>query len=248
MNMNPYRTIFLLLFVSTSCAISAQTGLQDRQSRVDIRSSKIRLEPKPSYQEIRIAAVREIRHALNKADTKNADSLVGAAVTKVLVQNIFPAWYGTPWDFNGHTNTPDTSTVACGYFVSTTLKHIGFNLNRYKLAQQASMIVTKSLDPHGIETLWEKPVTELVTYFKSKPPGLWTVGLSYHVGFLHWDGFDLYFIHSNYLDPVAVVKEKALESEALGQSTVFCLGNITHNPWLMKKWQNGSVIPILHSD
>ncbi len=55
-----------------------------------------------------------------------------------LIDSIFPAWYDTPWDFNGISNVPGEGEIACGYFVSTTLKHAGFNLNRYKLAQQGA--------------------------------------------------------------------------------------------------------------
>ncbi|WP_346883237.1 hypothetical protein [uncultured Algibacter sp.] len=42
-----------------------------------------------------------------------------------LINDIVPHWYGTTWDFNGHTNIPNQGDIACGYFVSTTLKHIG---------------------------------------------------------------------------------------------------------------------------
>ena len=38
-----------------------------------------------------------------------------------LADSVFPAWYGTKWDFNGHTNVPKEGLIACGYFVSTTL-------------------------------------------------------------------------------------------------------------------------------
>ena len=49
-----------------------------------------------------------------------------------LVDSIFPYWYGTEWDFNGITESPRKGEIACGYFVSTTLKHMGIRLNRYK--------------------------------------------------------------------------------------------------------------------
>jgi hypothetical protein len=236
-------TAFLVLLAGFGQSIIGQSSIQAKAHDLEVREAK---EPirKASYSQVRKAAKKDVKTAVDGATGSKADSLAGAAMTKALVEKIFPAWYGTPWDFNGHTNTPDTGEVACGYFVSTTLKHMGFNLNRYKLAQQASMIGTKSLDPHENESFWGKSVDKLVEYFKPRPAGLWTVGLSYHVGFLYWDGAELYFIHSSYLDPVAVVREKALESEALAQSNVFCLGNITHNQWLMRKWRTGEFISI----
>jgi hypothetical protein len=175
-----------------------------------------------------------------------SDSLA-SLITTQLVDEIFPRWYGCPWEFSGHTNSPDTSTVACGYFVSTTLKHAGFNLNRYKLAQQASSIGVMSLDPADYHVIRSGKLSDLYDYFENKPAGLWTVGLSCHVGFLFWDSSELFFIHSNYLDPVAVEREKASESEALAQSRVYWLGNITHNPSLIKDWKDETAIVIKSS-
>jgi hypothetical protein len=49
------------------------------------------------------------------------------------------------WDYNGYTNTPKNGVIACGYFVSTTLKHFGFNLNRYDVAKKYSSSIVKTL-------------------------------------------------------------------------------------------------------
>src|SRR5690606_907796 len=56
--------------------------------------------------------------------------------TLKLLNEIIPYWYGTEWDFEGHTAIPNEGKIACGYFVSTTLRDMGLNINRYKLAQQ----------------------------------------------------------------------------------------------------------------
>ncbi len=53
--------------------------------------------------------------------------------------SIFPHWIGTKWDYNGYTNEPgEDKLIACGYFVSTSLKHMGFNWNRFDLAKMYS--------------------------------------------------------------------------------------------------------------
>lgn len=62
-----------------------------------------------------------------------------------LTTAVFPAWYGTPWDFNGISETPGEGLIACGYFVSTTLKQVGFNLNRYRVAQADATTIAKTL-------------------------------------------------------------------------------------------------------
>jgi len=39
-------------------------------------------------------------------------------VTGFIYKEIFPSWYGTPWNFNGTTEVPQQGKIACGYFVS----------------------------------------------------------------------------------------------------------------------------------
>lgn len=57
--------------------------------------------------------------------------------TTHLVDRIIPHWYGTPWSFGGHTAVPNKGEIACGYFISTTLRDMGIKLNRYRLAQKS---------------------------------------------------------------------------------------------------------------
>ena len=170
--------------------------------------------------------------------------LAAQTLTTYMVDSIFPHWYGRPWTFEGHTNRPDQGEVACGYFVSTTLKHAGMNLNRYRLAQLAATVGTKALDP-TMHTLRNISPEQLKEHFaKNKKKGLYAVGLSYHAGFLYWDNEELYFIHSNYMGPGAVEREIAVESDALEQSTVYCIGQITHNKALIAKWLKQQEIKI----
>ena len=118
---------------------------------------------------------------------KNTTDSLSIFLEEVLVNNIFPYWYGTPWEFNGHTDVPNKGKIACGYFVSTTLKHLGFNLNRYKLAQQLPVHEAKTIslgepileiDNDDFEVCLEKIKTSLTE-------GIYFVGLeASHVGFL----------------------------------------------------------------
>ena len=63
-----------------------------------------------------------------QSDLISMDS-IGEYFEKQIVNGIVPYWYGTPWSFEGHTNQPHQGEIACGYFVSTTLKHMGLNIN-----------------------------------------------------------------------------------------------------------------------
>ena len=94
-------------------------------------------------------------------------------LTEYLYQDIFNHWYTTKWSFEGHTETPKQGTVACGYFVSTTLRDVGFNLNRYKLAQknpenEAKVIACGT----SIEKLQNVSKQELKKYFLKQKNGV----------------------------------------------------------------------------
>lgn len=161
-----------------------------------------------------------------------------AFLEKKIVEGLIPQWYGTEWDFNGYTATPQQGKIACGYFVSTLLKHAGFNLNRYRLAQKDALSIIRTIScgekTHefwGInrDTFLKKAKNELKS-------GIFVIGLSSHVGFLYKKGEDIWFIHANYRDPIAVIREKASESDALNDSNVFILTAISGNKALMKAW------------
>jgi len=165
-----------------------------------------------------------------------------------LVNQIIPYWYGTPWDFNGHTNIPNKGKIACGYFVSTTLKHLGLNLNRYKLAQQLPIHEAKSLSL-GKEVLeingenFEKSFEKIKTTLKN---GIYFIGLDgSHVGFILKRKKEIFFIHSNYGTPQEVVIERAKESEVLKSFTHFYISELSTNTKLMKHWKTNTNIPVI---
>lgn len=155
-----------------------------------------------------------------------------------LVNGIIPHWYGTPWEFNGHTDVPGEGEIACGYFVSTTLLHAGFNLNRYKLAQQSAYNEIKTLQTTGsVHKLINKDVDELVELAQSSlKEGLYVIGLDFHVGYLLKWKEEVYFVHSNYWYPSQVIVEYAKTSVALMGSASYYIGEVTTNKALLKKW------------
>lgn len=191
-----------------------------------------------TYTETRL----KIKESLIKAAGRFDDSL-GEHLSKIMSDNIFPYWYGTAWDYNGITEIPGSGKIACGYFVSTTLKHVGFNLNRYKLSQLYSHAIVKTLCKdlyiyHSVE--------KVVSHLMLSEDRLYVVGLDNHVGFLLKEGEDIYFIHSTYLSPGCVVKERAEVSAALNTSSKYVLGNLSGNDEILKKWVKGEVIGLKH--
>lgn len=157
---------------------------------------------------------------------------------------VFDHWMGTAWDFNGITTEPLKDAIACGYFVSTPLQQLGFNLNRYRLAQQYSHSIVNSLCATGSIKKYND-IEKVLQRVKSKADQLYVVGLDYHVGFLANIKGEAWFIHSDFYT-VQVVKEKAADSPALNSSQLFVLGNLLgDNHVLVQKWLKGTVVEVV---
>ena len=170
---------------------------------------------------------------------ENKDSVLlvaGEYLENKLCHEVYRHWEGTPWDFSGYTNTPQKGVIACGYFVSTTLKHTGLNLNRYKMAQQSALSEVKTLDKN--HKYYTGDLEGFIKYAeKNLNDGLYIIGLSNHVGYLHIKKCEMNFIHSNYYDPGnGVTKERVEDSQALLFNTDFVVGEISGNKNLIKKF------------
>lgn len=193
-----------------------------------------------AYQKV-LQQLNAERVALNKKkDQSNLSTQCSDLLYTTLVKEIFPAWYNTPWDFNGTSNIPGKGEIACGYFVSTTLKHAGFNLNRYRLAQQAASVIASAFCPKKRIKRFQH-VIQILNYLSQQPNGVFIVGLDYHVGFIVVENKEVYFVHSDYYN-LKVVKEKAKDSAAFTSSEIYVLGEITSNKELMNKWLKGTKI------
>ena len=218
------RVIIMFMLVSAVGSVFSQTTKTYNQHLAVILSEKGKL--KTSY----IGGDSIKQHKL-VSTTKDY-------IYTQLIDNIFPSWYGTEWDYNGYSNIPQKGVIACGYFVSTTLKHIGFKLNRYKLAQQYSSGIVRSLCDN-IQYVRNNDTNKLFQYINNHPNQLYVVGLDNHVGFISKEESGIYFIHSSYLEPVEVIKEKAELAEALIGSNLFVLGHLSENKTIIKAWLLG---------
>ena len=166
----------------------------------------------------------------------------GSCLRKSLTDQIYPCWYGTEWDFNGITETPCQGKIACGYFVSTTLKHAGINVNRYKLAQKYSHAIVKSV---CTDVKVYNSFEDMITRLKGSTDDIYVVGLDNHVGVLSKQGEEIYFIHSSFVYPSYVQREPAESSIVLGGSNIYVLGNMTSNTALLKSWLMGTTVKVL---
>jgi hypothetical protein len=227
LSVSALNVCFLLLLAANSAP--AQTYADSRQSLATRRNELAR-----RYAQ---AAPRDRDDILREA---------GAWLREALDQELFPHWYGTQWDFYGTTETPREGKIACGYFVTTLLRDAGFQLERARLAQQASeKIILSLVRPAFVQRFRNAPLADFVAAVKHKGAGLYVVGLDNHVGFILHDGQETYFVHSSYGDPQEVVKEIAAESAILGGSRYRVLGALTADEQLLAKLLNGSKIRVL---
>ncbi|HSE23376.1 MAG TPA: hypothetical protein VLB68_17035 [Pyrinomonadaceae bacterium] len=176
----------------------------------------------------------QIANAAQKAEVM---AQARTLVTRTIYSEIFPSWYGTAWDFNGTTEVPQQGKIACGYFVSTVLRDAGWNVQRARLAQQASenIILSLTTDPH-VKRFRRVAITDFVAAVKKWGPGIYVVGLDIHTGFIVNTGDEVYFIHSSYVEPYRVVREKASESRILAASNYRVLGKLTDDDVFIEKW------------
>jgi len=166
-----------------------------------------------------------------------------AALLSAIDQDLFPAWYGTRWEFYGATETPGVGAIACGYFVSTVLRDAGLKVERVKLAQQYSEWIVKTLVPKSLTWRFSNvPQEEVVARVrKAGGDGLYVVGLDYHVAFLRLDGDRADLCHSAVFEPVAVVCEPAATSAGMA-SGYHVVGKLFSDE-LVLKWLKGTAIP-----
>lgn len=227
------RVLFILSFLvyyngTCFCQTNNNSGLTDAKTRTT--SNLQFIHQNESYKNS-IARIKRERSEMYKNNT-SIDSCKDYFM-KQFEYVVFPKWIGTAWDYNGYTNTPGADKlIACGYFVSTTLKHMGFNWNRYDLAKMYSTdIVDKSCE----EIIDIKDISSLEKHIYSKPNNLYIVGLDSHVGFILKNDQGAFFIHSNYYGAVGPQKENLLDSPALNDSQRFYLGTLLTEKTI-KKW------------
>lgn len=232
------KQLILLFFIFLLGNTNAQIKIED------LRNGK-------TYQQ----SLNDWKTRLEKYRIKyqNSDEMVrdvildnlGLELEKQLLTETFHYWVGTTWDFNGYTNIPGQGEIACGYFVSTPLKHLGFNLNRFKLAQKSALEGSQRLcGKENVIVKYNMEPVDLKNYFKKNLiRGIYKIGLANHTGFLYFDDEELYFIHSHYGTPYSVVIEKFVDSE-VSSSTIYTIAPISQNRELMRKLITNEFIPI----
>lgn len=84
----------------------------------------------------------------------------------------------------------------------------------------------------------------LQSILAAEPDGLFVIGLDNHIGYLLKRKTEMFFLHSSYLDPVAVVLEKASESDALAGHENYLLARLSGNEELVEQWLTKAEIKV----
>lgn len=156
---------------------------------------------------------------------------------------LMPHWYGTAWDFNGTTETPGDGEIACGYFVSTILRDAGFAVERYRLAQQASQKIIRSLtDADHMVSFHGGEYADFVNGMQRLGEGLYIIGLDRHVGFIVQIDGEAFFVHSDGGANRCVVKEPIEDAVVLQRSRYRIVGRISADDALIGRWLSGEEI------
>ncbi len=246
-----HKIIFFVSLMIVACKYKAVKPTSEVLEKIEIENKAldtasfgIKTTPRKLAYKTLKNEIQAARISLKKAYFSEKISLdsVQQYFENQLLNGLIPYWYGTPWSFEGHTDRPQEGEIACGYFVSTTLKHMRLAINRYKMAQKSPLEEAKYLNEGEEPTIIKaetakEAIAEILVQF---PSGLLFVGLEQsHVGYLLIRKNTLFFIHSNYHEPAEVILELASESPVFNSFSTFYLVPISNNEALVKRWLIG---------
>jgi len=238
----------LMIFSLTNCQYEPKISNENQQT--NNQQASLIIEPSKEkeaididehlkkYEELKSRILKHKSSLKSRSDIEQSEKIELAQeyLTTMLVDTIFPYWIGTTWDFNGHTDDPLVGEIACGYFVSTTIRHLDVKINRYKVAQKAaSDIITELCDASSISKF--NSMEKLENHLSAvKDNELFIIGLDYHVGFIYRKDGESYFAHSNYEELKGVEIVPVENCFALESSNYYVLGSFTENAELAKNW------------
>jgi hypothetical protein len=160
-----------------------------------------------------------------------------AYLLSTIASEMFPSWYGTTWDFNGTCTEPGNGSIACGYFVTTVIRDMGFVIPRTKWAQIASEELIKNITAkNNIKRYSSTPILKVESAISTWGKGLYIAGLDSHVGFILNYGDSIRFVHSNYYDAATGVCSQEFDSNnPLKDSGYRVIGKILDDD-MVERW------------
>ncbi len=189
------RQIFLLLTLTSILLAPARALGHGGESYAKLRQELAAASPGLRQ------AVSRARGAHRKAAVQRLrDALLGR------IDRLHSRWLGTRWGLGApQTRAPGEGKINCGMFVARVLRDAGFRLDIWKFNRQAASDAIRSLTPAGaIRRFHDAPMKKFLARVRKMGPGIYLIGLDFHIGFLRQTEKDLRFVHASYVDKVVV--------------------------------------------
>lgn len=180
--------------------------------------------------------------AKNEAEKKEVIEASRQHIFDNIQDQLYPYWKGTQWAYSGTTETPRKGKIACGYFVSTILRDVGFEVERVNLARQASEKIVKTFAAEkDIQRFRHKTIKSFVNSVIAMGDGLYIVGLDTHVGMMLVENGKAQFLHSAKSLRWGIQAENPLKSKVLKKSKYRIVGKALSDEMVLK-WLTGKKI------
>jgi hypothetical protein len=203
-------------------------------------------QERPSYAEA-VGNMKERRTLLAKKwRAKRTPALEQAATEELLkgVEALTSYWLGTRWALGSPQPTkPQKGKVNCGTFVGRVLNDAGFQVRVKKLQRQPSQLIIKSfVGGKRVRKFSKAPMKKFLSSVREMGPGLYIIGLDFHVGLLLQTEDDLRFIHASF-ETETVVNESAASAMPITSSQYRVVGKIL-SPANIRSWLGGDTIEV----
>jgi hypothetical protein len=226
----PFAALFLLFLAPATSAFASGKEPTPGQVAAGYERSK--------------AAARQMRTRYRRARRLNADALERDIVASVL--ELSGHWLGTPWGLGApQSGQPGVGKINCGTFVGTVLRDAGFNVNVRKLQRQPSQLIIRSfVGKARMKKFSRAPMPRFLAEVRSMGPGLFIIGLDFHVGLLVVEkGGGVRFIHASY-ETGTVVNEDAASAAPIVDSGYRVVGKIL-SPRNLRDFRSGRRIRVV---
>jgi hypothetical protein len=114
------------------------------------------------------------------------------------VRGLAGHWLGTRWGLGlPQTRRPGAGKINCGRFVGTVLEDAGFVVDVDKLQRQPSELIIDSFVGRARKKRFsDASMNRFLAAVREMGPGLFIIGLDFHVGFLIQTEKSLRFVHA----------------------------------------------------
>jgi hypothetical protein len=155
---------------------------------------------------------------------------VEARAAKTILRNVrtlVSHWLGTRWALGTPQATrPGQGKINCGTFVGRVLRDAGFRLPVKRLQRQpAELIIKTFVGGRRVRRFSNAPMASFLRQVRAMGPGLYIIGLDFHVGFLIHTGAELRFVHASY-ETHTVVDERAATAMPIQSSKYRVVGKL----------------------